>query len=262
MAGWSSEFTTAGLKAFLDEKVDCYNTASFISTDPIQVPHRFSDRRDIEIASFLTAILAWGRKSSIIASADRLVTQMPDGPCAFILGASDADLARFASFVHRTFNGTDCVYFLKAIRRIYREYGGLGQVFQEGYLRDGNLAVTIPRFRELFFEVGDPGRSSRHLPDIQRNAAGKRINMFLRWMVRRDNKRVDFGIWDRIPMHALYIPLDVHTGTVARKLGLLGRKQNDWKAVAELTSRLREMDPADPVRYDFALFGLGSFEKF
>jgi len=250
------------LKAFLDEKADLYNAPAFIATDPIQVPREYSEAEDIEIAGFLTAILAWGRKATIIASARRLLSLMPGGPHHFITTSEDSDLERFLPFVHRTFNGIDCIYFLKSLRHLYREEGGLGQVFQKGYRQNGSLKDAIMYFREVFFAGEHPGRTSRHISDIAGNSAGKRINMFLRWMVRRDDRGVDFGLWEQIPMRALYIPLDVHSGSVARKLGLLERRQNDWKAVEELTGRLRQWDPEDPVRYDYALFGLGSFEGF
>jgi uncharacterized protein (TIGR02757 family) len=250
------------LKAFLDEKAARYNHPSFIATDPIQVPHSYSEKNDIEIAGFLTAIIAWGRKTSIVSSARLILGMMPGGPAEFITGAGEREFDRFLPFVHRTFNGLDCVYFLEALRRLYLDHGGPGHVFREAFMQTGDTGRSIARFRELFFQYRDPGRSAKHLPDVTRNSAAKRINMFLRWMVRRDNMGVDFGIWNGFPMHALMMPLDVHSGTVARKLGLLVRRQNDWKAVEELTGRLREFDPADPVRYDFALFGLGSFEGF
>ena len=164
--------------------------------------------------------------------------------------------------MHRTFNGLDAVYFLKALQKLYRYEGGLKTVFEQGYTRYGDLYDSIVTFREIFFKIGDPGRTSKHVADPSKGSAAKRLNMFLRWMVRSDTNGVDFGIWKEIPLHALYIPLDVHTGSVARKLGLLKRKLNDWEAVRELTGRLRQFDPDDPVRYDYALFGLGSFEGF
>jgi uncharacterized protein (TIGR02757 family) len=250
------------LKSFLDEKADCYNTRDFIGTDPIQVPHQFSQNADIEIAAFLTATIAWGQKPTIIRNAGKLLSGMPGGPQEFILNASEEDLNSFLPFVHRTFNGIDCIYFLKALANIYRHHGGLRELIESQYARHGDLFRSMLHFREVFFLFAPPGRTSKHLANIGNGASGKRLNMFLRWMVRRDKMGVDFGIWDGIPMHALFMPLDVHTATVARKLGLLTRKQNDWKAVMELTGRLREFDPEDPVRYDFALFGLGSFEKF
>lgn len=250
------------LLSFLDEKAELYNTPDFIRTDPIQVPHQFSQNADIEIAAFLTATLAWGQKTTIISNATKLLSWMPGGPHEFILNAKEKDLNSFLPFVHRTFNGIDCIYFLNALGNIYRHHGGLRQLLESEYALHGDLFRSLVRFREVFFSAAIPGRTAKHLANIENGASGKRLNMFLRWMVRRDRMGVDFGIWEGIPMHALFLPLDVHTGTVARKLGLLERKQNDWKAVEEVTGRLREFDPADPVRYDFALFGLGSFEKF
>ena len=256
------ELSRAELKEFLDGMERRYNRPGFISSDPVQIPHRFSEQADIEIAGFLSATLAWGRRSTIIASAERLLSLMPGGPSAFLAMAGDDDFRAFLPFVHRTFNGIDCIYFLRALQDIYRDHGGLGRVFAAGFRKNGDLAGAVRDFRGLFFARGDPGRTAKHLADPARGSAGKRLFMFLRWMVRRDDRGVDFGLWKDIPMDALYIPLDVHTGRVARKLGLLERRQNDFKAVQELTERLREMDPDDPVRYDFALFGLGAFEGF
>jgi len=250
------------LKSFLEEKADCYNSPAFIGTDPVQVPHRFSESNDIEIAAFLTATLSWGNKRTIIAKSDELTSMMPGGPFNFMMECTDQQLERFLPFIHRTFNGWDAIYFLKALKGIYQERGGLRVLFEEGYRRHSDLYHAILHFRSAFFRMADPGRTAKHVADPSRGATCKRLNMFLRWMVRRDSRGVDFGIWEGIPMHALYVPLDVHTGSVARKLGLLQRKQNDWKAVEELTARLRLFDPSDPVRYDYALFGLGSFEKF
>jgi uncharacterized protein (TIGR02757 family) len=252
----------AELKSFLDEKADQYNATAFIGTDPVQVPHRFSDPKDIEIAAFLTATLSWGNKRTIIAKAGELLSMMPGGPHHFVTECSDRELTRFLPFVHRTFNGWDAVYFIQALQGIFRVEGSLKELFQQSYARHGDLYQAILSFRTAFFRWADPGRTAKHVADPSNGASCKRLNMFLRWMVRRDNRGVDFGIWKGIPMHALYVPLDVHTGTVARKLGLLTRKQNDWKAVEELTGRLRNFDRDDPVRYDYALFGLGSFEKF
>lgn len=250
------------LKEFLDQKAELYNTPAFIKTDPIQVPHQYSDPRDIEIAAFLTASIAWGQKATIISNARKLLSWMPGGPYEFLMAAREKDLERFIPFVHRTFNGLDCFYFLKSLQHIYRDQGGLQTVFEHAYSVSGDMKEAIIHFREVFFAHADPGRTSKHVADVSKGASAKRLNMFLRWMVRRDKRGVDFGLWKEIPKHALYLPLDVHTGTVARKLGLLKRTQNDWKAVEEVTSRLREFDPEDPVCYDFALFGLGSFEGF
>ena len=250
------------LKEFLDEKASLYNSPAFIDTDPIQVPHLFSIPEDIEIAGFLTATIAWGQKTTIISNAKKLVTSMQGGPYSFLLNARESDFERYLSFVHRTFNGIDCIYFMKALQRVYQHHGGLKGVFYSGFSETEEMKDTLIRFRDLFFQGTDPGRTSKHVADVGRNASGKRLNMFLRWMVRRDRRGVDFGIWDTIPMSALYIPLDVHTGTVSRKLGMLSRKQDDWRSVAELTEILRRLDPVDPIRYDFALFGLGAMEKF
>ncbi len=274
MAGSNSNIDRHELKTFLDQKADYYNSTSFISTDPIQVPHLFKDPCDIEIAAFLTATIAWGQKITIISNAQRLLSMMGDEPCVFLRDAGEEDMKIFLPFVHRTFNGMDCIYFIRALQRIVLEYGGLRTLFEASFTRHGEMRQVISDFREAFFTIGEPGHAAKHLADPSRGASGKhlpdplkgsaakRINMFLRWMVRRDRKGVDFGLWEGIPMKALYIPLDIHSGTVARKLGLLRRKQNDWRAVEELTGVLREFDQEDPVRYDFALFGLGSFEKF
>ena len=249
------------LKAFLDEKASLYNSPGFIETDPIQVPHQFETPEDIEISAFLTATLAWGQKTTIIANARKLISWMPGGPYEFLMGTDD-NLARFLPFVHRTFNGLDCIYFLKALKYIYQFHGGLKGLFEQNYAIHGDLFQAMVSFRKTFFQVEDPGRTSKHLANLNNGSSGKRLNMFLRWMIRKDEAGVDFGLWTSIPMHALYLPLDVHTGNVARKLGLLERRQNDWKAVVEVTQRLQEFDSDDPVRYDYALFGLGSFEKF
>lgn len=250
------------IKDFLELKAAQYNSKLFISTDPIQVPHQFSMKEDIEIAGLLTATIAWGQRPTIIRNASRLVDMMPGGPYAFITGHRPEDLESFLRFVHRTFNGLDCVYFLRALQQVYSIHGGLEQVFTEGYISEGTIYGALKRFRQVFFEAGPAGRTTRHVSDVTANSAAKRLNMFLRWMVRQDTRGVDFGLWKRIPAAALMIPLDVHSGSTARKLGLLTRKQNDWKAVEELTTNLRNMDGQDPVKYDYALFGLGVFEKF
>ena len=250
------------LKDFLDAKVLQYNNPKFIESDPIQVPHLFSKKEDIEIAGFLTATIAWGNRKSIIKNAKRMVELLDHCPHDFVMHHNDRDLEQLRAFVHRTFNGIDCIYFLKALGNIYRHHGGIGQLLESQYAQHGELFRSMVHFREVFFRAAFPGRTAKHLANIENGAIGKRLNMFLRWMVRRDKKGVDFGIWEGIPMHALFMPLDVHSGTVARKLGLLERKQNDWRAVTELTECLLEFDPVDPVRYDFALFGMGSFEKF
>jgi uncharacterized protein (TIGR02757 family) len=248
------------IKNLLDTYVEYFNRRSFITSDPIQVPHSFSKREDIEIAGFLTAVLAWGQRPVMIKNAFLLLESMPDGPHQFLLESDTDRFLFYDTFKHRTFNGTDCIFFLKSLQNIYRNQGGLKTVFEEGFHHTGNIPGTIVHFRNTFFNIPFPQRTLKHIADIENNAAGKRINMFLRWMVRKDNNGVDFGLWD-IPPSALYIPLDLHSGRVSRELGLLRRNQDDWKAVQELTFHLREFDPADPVKYDFALYGLSALGK-
>ncbi len=251
------------LKLFLDEKVEFYNKPGFIESDPISIPHRFVKKQDIEIAGFLAATLAWGQRTTIIRNANRLLAWMDESPHEFILNHSAKELKPFRTFVHRTFNATDCLYFLSALRNIYRHHDSMEEAFTGGIpFKASDAGEAIGRFRNHFFELPHPTRTRKHLSDPAEGSAAKRMNMYLRWMVRNDQKGVDFGIWKKIPSSALLIPLDVHTGNTARKLGLLKRTQSDWKAVMELTTSLRRMDAADPVKYDFALFGLGVFEGF
>jgi uncharacterized protein (TIGR02757 family) len=249
------------LKDFLDEKALKYNQPFFIETDPIQVPKNFSDKENIEIAAFLTSTIAWGNRLSIIKNATKLMALMDNQPHDFVLRASASDIKRLEHFVHRTFNGSDCVYFIRSLRYIYQNHNGLQNVFENGFKKDNTVKSALIEFYKVFFEtVGE--RSRKHVSNVGKGASAKRLNMFLRWMVRKDKNSVDFGLWNGIPQSALLLPLDVHTGNVARKLGLLQRKPNDWQAVEEVTQTLRKFDPADPVKYDFALFGLGAFEKF
>jgi len=253
------------LKHFLDEKYDLYNNPKFIETDPITIPHLFSRKEDIEIAGFITATIAWGQRITIINNANKLMKLMGYAPYDFVMSATAKDLKRFSDFVHRTFNGTDTVFFIKSLQNIYKEHGGLEQVFSSASKTKENerLLQCILNFRQLFFSIPSPARSGKHVSNPSKNSSAKRLCMYLRWMIRTDKRGVDFGIWNSTlsPKH-LMCPLDVHSGNVARKLGLLKRTQNDWKAVEELTANLREFDAADPVKYDFALFGLGVFEKF
>lgn len=248
------------IKKLLDTWFDYFNQRSFIASDPIQVPHSFIKREDIEIAGFLTATLAWGQRPVMIKNAFLLLESMPDGPHQFLMESDEDRFDFFESFKHRTFNGADCIFFLKSLQNIYLYHGGLKSVFEEGLNLTGNIPGAIIHFRNIFFNIPFPQRTLKHIADVENNAAGKRINMFLRWMVRKDDKGVDFGLWD-IPASDLYIPLDLHSGKISRELGLLKRQQNDWKAVRELTFRLREFDPNDPVKYDFALFGLSALGK-
>lgn len=254
--------TSEKIQSFLDQKYLSFNHPVFIETDPIQVPAQFSTKENIEIAGFLAATLAWGQRPTIIRNALNLVSMMNNDPIDFLLHTEEEEWNGFADFKHRTFNGTDCRYFMKALRNIYQNHGGLEPVFTKGFQADGIIYSALIHFRKVFFELEHEHRTEKHVSDVEKGAAAKRLNMFLRWMVRSDKAGVDFGLWKQIPASALMLPLDVHTGNVARKLGLLTRTQNDWRAVEEITARLREFDPEDPVKYDFALFGLGVFEGF
>ncbi len=249
------------LKEFLDEKVVQYNTVKFIESDPIQIPHKFSEKENIEIVGFLIATIAWGNRKSIINNGHRLLDIMGNSPYDFILNYSENDSERLSGFVHRTFNERDLNYFLMSLQNIYLNQGGLESVFAS-HLKVDSTQTAIHEFKKVFFEMPHLQRIEKHISDPLKNSAAKRLNMFLRWMVRKDNTGVDFGIWDSILPSQLSCPLDVHSGNVARKLNLLSRKQNDGKAVSELDTALRKLDPMDPVKYDFALFGLGVFEGF
>jgi uncharacterized protein (TIGR02757 family) len=251
----------ADLKYFLDSKVEQYNNPRFIESDPIQIPHQFSLKEDIEIAGFLTASIAWGNRKSIINNAQRLMDLMDGTPYDFVINHKETDLEALRSFVHRTFNADDCTQFIKSLKHIYLNHGGLEFVFSKFAATD-SMQPAISQFKTVFFEIEHAYRTQKHISDPLKNSAAKRINMFLRWMVRNDKAGVDFGIWKTLSPHQLSCPLDVHSGNVARKLGLLNRQQNDAKALLELDTTLRELDPKDPVKYDFALFGLGVFEKF
>jgi uncharacterized protein (TIGR02757 family) len=255
----SKPFTKNELKELLEEKADLYNRYSFIETDPISIPHRFTKKEDIEIAAFLTATIAWGQRFTLIKNANYLLDNMDNTPFDFITSFTKKDLKPFETFVHRTFNHVDCIFFLNAMQRLYKEFGSLEAAFQtEGSeVKNGIIA-----FRSRFLGNNAPQRTSRHVADPSAGSAAKRINMFLRWMVRKDERKIDFGIWNVFNSSQLYCPLDVHSGGVALKLGILDRKQDDWKAVEELTANLRIFDAVDPVKYDYALFGLGAFEGF
>jgi uncharacterized protein (TIGR02757 family) len=245
------------LKDFLDEKFFLYNTTAFIESDPVSIPHLFTKKEDIEIAAFLAATIAWGQRKTILRNARQLMQWMDDDPHRFIIDFTEADLKPFRKFVHRTYHPIDCVFYLKSLKNIYTHKGGLASLFV-----NGNVKESLLHARNVFFEIMHPKRTEKHFSDPASGSAAKRLNMFLRWMVRQDKAGVDFGIWKGILPADLICPLDVHSGRVARKLGLLKRKQNDWKAAEELTSNLKKMDAGDPVKYDFALFGLGVFEKF
>lgn len=255
--------TNSELKSFLDEKVIQYNTLDFIESDPVQIPHLFSQKEDIEIAGFLSATIAWGNRKMIIKNAHKMMDLMGNSPYDFVMSHTERNLEPLESFVHRTFNGQDFKSFIKGLQHVYKNHGGLETVFSKNSTdKTINLQNNITEFKKVFFEIPHQYRTQKHISDPLNNSAAKRINMYLRWMVRQDNKGVDLGIWKNISPSLLSCPLDVHSGNVARKLGLLTRKQNDGKALAELDLKLRELDPNDPAKYDFALFGLGVFEGF
>jgi len=253
--------TPAELKEFLDEKVYLYNKPDFIYSDPIQIPHLFTLKEDAEIAGFLAATIAWGNRTTIINNAKKMVALMGESPYDFVMHHKPHHLETLETFVHRTFNGGDFGTFISALQHLYLKHGGLEGVFAR-YQKDSNLQPAIAEFKKAFFEVAHQARTHKHVSDPMAGSAAKRINMFLRWMVRNDNTGVDLGLWKSISPAALSCPLDVHSGNVARKLGILTRRQNDAKALAELDAQLRLLDATDPVKYDFALFGLGVFEGF
>jgi uncharacterized protein (TIGR02757 family) len=249
------------LKSFLDEKVLQYNTLDFIESDPVQIPHLFSQKEDIEIAGFLSATIAWGNRKMIIKNSHRMMDLMGNAPYDFVMSHSETDLERLENFVHRTFNGQDFTSFIKSLQHIYKNHNGLEAVFSVNK-EAHSMQKSIHEFKKIFFEIPHQYRTQKHISDPLNNSAAKRINMYLRWMIRQDNRGVDLGIWKNISPAVLSCPLDVHSGNVARKLGILTRKQNDGKALTELDLKLREFDVEDPVKYDFALFGLGVFEGF
>ncbi|WP_442845249.1 TIGR02757 family protein [Leeuwenhoekiella sp. H156] len=260
MAKSSLKLKKSELKEFLDEKAAYYENPKFIGTDPIQIPHQFSKKEDIEIIGFLVATIAWGNRKSIITNSNKLVELLENNPYDFVINHSAEDLNTLQHFVHRTFNGEDLATFIVALKHIYSKYNGLEAVFHNN-LEQGDLQLAIHHFKKRFFEVEHLPRTRKHVSDPLKKSAAKRINMFLRWMVRPADAGVDFGIWKSLSPALLSCPLDVHSGRVARQLGLLKRKQNDATALAELDKNLRRFDPKDPVKYDFALFGLSAFEK-
>ncbi|MDR6457133.1 uncharacterized protein (TIGR02757 family) [Chryseobacterium vietnamense] len=244
------------LRDFLNEKADQYNAPDFIENDPIQIPHRFSLKQDIEIAGFLAATISWGNRKSIINSADKMLDIMGNSPYDFVMNYGEKDLEMLQDkSIHRTFNGQDFFYFIRQFNRIYKENESLESLF-EVKQSENNFLHAIERFRSGFLET-EKHRSHKHISSPYKNSSAKRIIMFLRWMVRKDKRGVDFGIWENIDQKYLSIPLDVHTGNISRKLGLVSRTQNDWKTVEELDIAIRKFDEKDPAKYDFALFGLG-----
>ncbi|MEQ8244391.1 TIGR02757 family protein [Fulvivirga sp.] len=254
--------STLNLKAFLDLKVERYNQPGFIKNDPIVIPHRFSKKQDVEIAGFFAAVLAWGQRITIINKCNELFAAMDNAPHDFILNHREAELKRFENFKHRTFNATDTLYFIHFFKTYYSRYESL----ESAFLPDGKskgMEDNLKHFHNLFFDLPDaPQRTRKHIATPARKSACKRLNMYLRWMVRSDDCGVDFGLWKKLKPSELICPCDLHVDRVARKLHLINRKQTDWLTALELTEKLREFDPEDPVKYDFALFGLGIEEKF
>jgi uncharacterized protein (TIGR02757 family) len=253
--------TKSELKDFLDYKTDQYNEEGFIEHDPISVPHRYTLKEDIEISGFLVSIISWGNRKIIVRNGHRMMDILGNSPYDFVINHKSNHLKKLESFVHRTFNGRDFAHLIKSLKHLYQTAGGIEKIFTENATAD-SLQPAIHEFKNKMYSISPPARTTKHIPDPLKGSAAKKINMYLRWMVRKDNKGVDLGIWKTIDPSILSCPLDVHSGNVARKLGLLTRKQNDSKSLAELDKNLRLLDKSDPVKYDFALFGLGIFEKF
>ena len=247
------------LKDLLEHKFNLYNSTNFIIEDPISIPHLYNQKEDIEIISFLISIISWGNRKSIIKSGNKLTEILGSSPIDFIMRFKERDLKKI-DFVHRTFNKFDLIYFLKSLKNIYKNHDGLENVFSKN-LNDEFMYNNISNFRKIFFSLNHEKRTEKHISNPKKNSACKRINMFLRWMVRNDGV-VDFGIWKKIKPSMLSCPLDVHTANIGRKLNLISRKQNDLKTVLELDKKLRLFDKNDPVKYDYALFGMGVYEKF
>ena len=244
------------LKTFLNKKVAQFNTVSFIKRDPISIPHKFTEKKDIEILGFFAATLAWGQRKTIIAKCNDLIERMEGKPYDFVMNHSDEDLQRLEGFKHRTFNDTDLLYFIDYFKRHYSTHESLESAFipDSGFVSVENSLI---HFEEEFFNHENaPKRTKKHVATPARKSACKRINMFLRWMVRKDKNGVDFGIWNKIPMSDLICPIDLHVERTARKLQLITRKPVDWQTALELTESLKKLDENDPVKYDYALFGL------
>lgn len=251
------------LKTHFDSKFERFNHPDFIAKDPISIPHQFSSLQDIEIIGFWTAMLSWGQRVTIINNGNRLIEMMGGAPFDFISNHKEEDLKPFENFKHRTFNGTDALYFIHFFKKYYSKNESLESAFISNRKSEKDqMKEMLSGFNELFFDDEHaPRRTQKHVASPARKSTCKRLNMFMRWMVRKDDKGVDFGLWNNIPMSALKIPLDVHVEKIARKYGLLTRKQRDWQAVVEITDHLIKMDPEDPVKYDYAMFGESLLEK-
>ncbi|GAA4913507.1 TIGR02757 family protein [Mucilaginibacter defluvii] len=252
-----------GLKVFLDAKVAQYNRPEFITPDPVSIPHMFTTKQDIEIMGFWAATLAWGQRGTIIKKCKELISLMDGAPYDFIINHEEPDLKKLLNFKHRTFNDIDTLYFIAFFRQHYERFDSLEDAFMPSGSVDWNAEMALNYFRSYFFSLPDyPHRTKKHVSSPSQKSTCKRLNMFLRWMVRKDSCGVDFGIWNRIKPADLICPCDLHVNRVARKLLLITRKQTDWQTAVELTNKLKEFDADDPVKYDFALFGLGIEEKF
>jgi uncharacterized protein (TIGR02757 family) len=252
------------LKDFLDSKVDQYNQPGFIPNDPISIPHQYQKQQDIEITGLIASVFAWGQRTTIINKCNEFFGLMDHSPFDYILNHSESDLKSFLHFKHRTFNSTDALYFIEFLKHHYTKYDSLEDAFVlSADTSSSDVESHLIGFFDYFFSLPDhPKRTYKHIPSPAKKSASKRLNMYLRWMVRKDDKGVDFGIWNRIRPNQLVCPCDLHVDRVGRKLGMISRKQTDWKTAIELTENLKKLDPKDPVKYDFALFGLGVEEKF
>lgn len=251
------------LKNLLDEKVRLYNQPSFISGDPITIPHSYTLKQDMEIAGLFAAVLAWGNRTSIINNCRRLMAWMDNTPFEFILHHRETDLKKMLGFAHRTFNATDLLYFIHFLQYHYSQYSSLEDAFvREKSYKYENVEQALVHFHNYFFSIEHPERTRKHISTPARKSACKRLNMYLRWMVRSDNKGVDFGIWKKIKPAQLICPLDVHVARVAQRLGLIENEKSNWQNAVALTQHLRELDANDPAKYDYALFGLGVAERF
>ncbi|MGC8864781.1 MAG: TIGR02757 family protein [Bacteroidales bacterium] len=243
-------------RQWFEEQVKRYNQPAFIIHDPISIPHRFTRKEDIEIAGFFAALLAWGNRTTILRKASELMERMDNAPAEYVLSTDDSKYISLQGFVHRTFNADDIIFLVEGLHRIYQNEGGLEAVLTPKTDEESTFSGII-RFRQWMLKEAFLPRHKRLIPNPAQGSAAKRLNMFLRWVIRKDRQGVDFGLWQASPS-SLMCPLDVHSGRMARQLGLLHRKQDDWKAVEELTENLRLLDPDDPVKYDFALFGLST----
>ncbi len=255
----------ASLKAFFDEKADLYNRPAFIKDDPICVPHLFSKKQDIEIAGFFASIFAWGNRTTIINKSKELMLLMDNQPHEFCLHHGSSDLKKLTDFKHRTFNSTDLLYFIEFLKFHYNHHSSLEDAFllRQHKARMMDMESCLTHFHHYFFSLEHvPVRTRKHIATPYRGSTCKRLNMYLRWMVRNDKKGVDFGLWRKIKPSQLVCPIDLHVARVAKRFNILERKQVDWQAALELTAYLRTLDPLDPVKYDFALFGLGVIEKY